>query len=294
MVGVVLAFVSSLLWGASDFTGGVSSRKSTALHATLWSFVSATAVCGVVAAAWASPASSVAIIAGIVAGICGLGGFLALYASLATAPMGVVTVIVGAVEAIIPVVVGVAWLKESLSPLAWVGVAVAMIGAGLLGLAEGGAGKASIGPLILAAASGAFFGLSVVALDYAPEDSGINVAAIELAVGLVLLVVLAALVARSDAVRRVSHTIGIAAGPIVRGSRATVIALIAGVFLAAANITLLLALREGQLAVVGVVLCLYPVTTAVLARFILGERLTWKHIGAIAIALGGCVLLAVA
>jgi drug/metabolite transporter (DMT)-like permease len=44
--------------------------------------------------------------------------------------------------------------------------------------------------------------------------------------------------------------------------------------------------------VVGVVLCLYPVTTAFLARFILDERLTAKHIVGITIALSGCVMLA--
>ena len=293
MLGVVLAFASSVFWGASDFAGGVSARASNALHATLWSFVGATAASLVTIAVYQRPASSAAVSAGVLAGIFGVAGFLALYASLAAAPMGVVTVLVGAAEAIVPVAVGVVWYREALGPVAWVGVVVALVGAALIGMAEGDRGTATRGPLILAAASGALFGLSVVALDAAPADSGFVTPTVEVAVGLVLLLALAWAVGRFTAIRRVSGAIGLAGGPARPSRRAIVIALVAGLFFAAANITLLMALREGQLAVVGVVLCLYPVTTAILARVYLNERLTPKHLIGIVVALSGCALLAV-
>src|SRR4051812_10388895 len=115
MAGVILAFVSSIFWGASDFVGGLSSRLSTALRATLWSFVGAVVVSTIALVAVPWSASPTALLAGVLAGVFAVGGFLALYASLAAAPMGVVTVIVGAAEAIVPVVVGLLWHHDSLS-----------------------------------------------------------------------------------------------------------------------------------------------------------------------------------
>ena len=210
MLGVALAFVSSIFWGASDFAGGVSSRRATALSATLWSFVAATVASAAAIAIFPGTWSGTALVVGAVAGALGVCGFLTLYAALASAPMGVVTVIVGAVEAIVPVVVGVFWYREALSALAWSGIAIALAGAAIIGwaesvTAEGGAGaKAALGPLALAAASGALFGFSVVALDAAPEDSGFITPAFEVAVGLALLGLLVWAVARVRAVRRTS------------------------------------------------------------------------------------------
>ena len=297
MLGVVLAFVSSVFWGASDFAGGVSSRRSTALSATVWSFVAATAASALVIVVSPGTWSSTALVAGLVAGALGLAGFLTLYASLAAAPMGVVTVIVGAVEAIVPVVVGVFWYHEGLGPLAWSGIVIALVGAAIIGWAEAGggnsgAGRAALGPLALAAASGALFGFSVVALDAAPAESGFLTPAVEVAFGLVLLALLLWLLRASAAARGLGASLSITTGtsPAPRG--AVGIGLAAGVFLAIANITLLMALREAPLAIVGVVLCLYPVTTAILARVFLHERLTAKHLAGIAVALGGCVMLA--
>ena len=301
MLGVVLAFVSSVFWGASDFAGGVSSRRSTALAATLWSFIGATVASVIVILAVPGEWSRSAILAGLVAGVLGLAGFLTLYASLASAPMGVVTVIVGAVEAIVPVVVGVLWYHEGLSLLAWSGIVIALVGAAIIGWAEAtGAGadnsggrSAALGPLALAAASGALFGFSVVALDAAPADSGFITPALEVAMGLAVLVVLVWLVRHTSGARKVTDSLSITTGTAPSPRPAILIGLVAGGFLAIANVTLLMALREAPLAVVGVVLCLYPVTTAILARVFLHERLTPKHLLGIAVALAGCVILAV-
>lgn len=294
MLSVALAFVSSMLWGASDFAGGVSSRRSSALHATLWSFVGATVVSGVAVLLREGDATGRAYAAGVAAGVLGLAGFLTLYAALATAHMGVVTVIVGASEAIVPVVIGVAWQHDSLSALAWLGVAAAIGGAAMIGLAEGDKGRASARALALATASGVFFGFSVVALDAAPEGSGFVTPAVEVGVGFVLMLVLAWAIRRVSLLRRFGTATGIWSPSAVASRPVITIALIGGLFLALANITLLLALWEGQLAVVGVVLCLYPVATAVLARLILHERLTRLQIVGIGVALAGCALLAAA
>ena len=54
------------------------------------------------------------------------------------------------------------------------------------------------------------------------------------------------------------------------------------------------ALWSGQLAVVGAISALYPVSAVLLAWMILGEKLSKPLIVGIAIALAGCVLLGVA
>ena len=264
------------------------------MRATLWSFVGAVVVSLVALVAFPWEASSAALTAGVLAGVFAVGGFLALYASLASASMGVVTVIVGAAEAIVPVVVGLVWHHDSLSVLAWCGVAIALAGATLIGMAEGATGTASWQPLALALVSGLLFGGSLVALDAAPADSGLLTPTMEVVVGLALLLVIALAIRVIGAVRRAADAMGITTGETGPSRKALGWGLVAGVFLAIANITLLLALRNGQLSVVGVVLCLYPVTTAILARVFLHEKLTRKHIVGIAIAISGCVLLALA
>ena len=147
-------------------------------------------------------------------------------------------------------------------------------------MAEGGEGNASWQPLALAVVSGLLFGFSVVALDAAPADSGLLTPhhrggrGARVAAGDCVGVHAASRRSRARAGTRWASRRGLTVPS--RSERSW--GLIAGVFLALANITLLLRCAMGQLAVVGVVLCLYPVTTAMLARVFLDERLTRKHI----------------
>lgn len=293
MIAAVLAFLASALTGGGDFSAGVSSRRIGAILTSFWSYLAATVISLVafpfVAAEWTPEG----VTAGLVAAGCGALAFVTFYASLALAPMGVATAIVAASEAVVPVAIGVGWKGESLGLLGWIGVIVAVLGAVIVGAAEGSRGRAALGAVVLAAFSGVAFGATVVALGAAPASSGLIAPTLEMAGGLILIAAMIGLVQTSSRVRTYSASIGLtAAGP--AAGAGVGFALLAGVLQGFANIVLMLALWSGQLSVVGVILCLYPIMPALLARVFLKERLTRAHVAGIAIALLGCVLLGAA
>ena len=194
--------------------------------------------------------SGEAVSAGLIAALGATVGFIAFYAGLALAPIGVVTAIVAACEVVVPVLVAVIWKGEQLTMIGWVGVFAAGAGAVIVGASEGGWGGAGLRAVVLAVIGGVGFGLSVVALDFVPEPQGVR-------------------------------------GGIGLG-------LLAGALQGGANIVLMFALWAGQLAVVGAISALYPVSAALLAWVILKEKLSTPLVVGIAIALSGCVLLGIA
>jgi drug/metabolite transporter (DMT)-like permease len=61
----------------------------------------------------------------------------------------------------------------------------------------------------------------------------------------------------------------------------------------AATVLFILATRQGLLSLVAVLVSLYPASTVLLARVILGERLGGLQLGGVACAAVGVVLIAV-
>jgi len=68
-------------------------------------------------------------------------------------------------------------------------------------------------------------------------------------------------------------------------------AVAAGLLLGVANVCLMIALHAGDLAVVAVLIGLYPVATILLARIVLGERLSRIQLVGVVAALVACVML---
>jgi drug/metabolite transporter (DMT)-like permease len=66
---------------------------------------------------------------------------------------------------------------------------------------------------------------------------------------------------------------------------------LAGALAGVANALLMTALRQDALAVVAVLLGLYPLGTVLLARLVLGERLTARQTLGVGFAIAGSVLL---
>ncbi|MBN9611964.1 MAG: DMT family transporter [Actinobacteria bacterium] len=300
MISALLAILSSALTGGGDFTAGVSSRRIGAIPTSFWSYLAATVVLlGIfpfIAAVW-TPES---VTAGLVAALCGGMAYVAFYGSLALAPMGVATAIVAASQAVVPVAIGVGWNGESMSAFGWIGVALAVLGAVIVGAAEGGRGRAALSAVLLAVFAGVAFGATVVALSAVPSSSGLIAPTIEMAGGLVLIAVLLGLVRRSARVRAFAASIGLHREPGPGGTAGLTagsgigMALLSGLLQGVAIVVLMLALWGGQLSVVGVILCLYPIMPALLARVFLKERLTRLHVTGIGIALLGCLLLGAA
>lgn len=293
MMGVILAFASSVMWGSSDFAAGLASRRADVLRVTAIAYVAASAVAMLWLAVFPGQWSAQAVWAGLLGGVFTVLGFLAFYLSLVRGAMGVATAIVGASESVVPVVAAVLWREQNLSALAWVGVVAAVLGAILVGLAEPGGSKHSAWWSVgLSIGAGVSFGLAVVALDAAPKDSGMVAPAVEMFVGLVVMPLLVAMVVVMPRLRRVGERVGLVTDiPMSAGSRW--IAVAAGACFGAANLVLMLAILAGPLAADGVVVSLYPVTTILLARILLKERLVTLQVAGIVAALTGCVLLGV-
>jgi drug/metabolite transporter (DMT)-like permease len=293
---VLLALGSSLSYGVSDFLGAVGTRKLRVLPGTTIIYLFALATL-LVALPIAGGAWSIdTIVWGTVAGVAAIGGFLTFYAALAAGPINLAAPLIAVLSSLVPVVAAIA-LGEQLEMLAWVAIVLALAGAGLISVTRRGA-AASIPrkTLVLAVIAGILLGLSIIALDRAPQTSGVTSAVIEILVGVIVLGVLVALVRLSPRTRRALSILDENQDDAALPSpwRARIACAVGGILLGVGNALLLLALQSGSLAVVSVLIGLYPVATMVLARIVHGERLTRVQLGGVVLAIAATVLLALA
>ncbi len=75
------------------------------------------------------------------------------------------------------------------------------------------------------------------------------------------------------------------------GTRIWITSAVAGALLGIGNILLVVALHSGNLAVVAVLMGLYPVGTVILARLVLKERMSLVQFFGVALAITAAILL---
>jgi drug/metabolite transporter (DMT)-like permease len=292
---VLLALVSALSYGVSDFMGAVGARRLRVLPATtityLFAFGAVLVALPIVGGAW-SPQT---IAWGALAGVAAIAGFLAFYAALAAGPISLAAPLIAVLGSLVPVIVAVA-LGEQLRPLAWVAVALALAGAALISVTRRGAPSAiPRKTIVLSVLAGTLLGLSIVFLDRAPQDSGVTAAVVEIAVGVALLGVLLLAGAVSAGARRAMSILDEVQDETTLSTiRARVASAAGGVLLGIGNALLLAALQSGSLAVVSVLIGFYPIATIVLARIVHRERLSGVQLGGVVVAIAATVLLALA
>ncbi|HUR14071.1 MAG TPA: EamA family transporter [Mycobacteriales bacterium] len=270
-MAVVLALLSSVLWGWSDFVGGTLARRTPAAVVVAVSQVAALlALLPLVLALGAAPPSLVpGLLAGLAAGL-GLGAF---YAALAAGTMGVVAPI-AATGAVVPVVVGLV-RGEHPGALQATGIVVALLGVVLASGPEL-SGGASTRPLLLAVVAASCFGTVMVLLAKGSEGSA----------GAVLVTMLALRITEVGAVlpfawrRRTTGLRGLV--PIL---------VLIGLVDVTAHTCFAYATRSGLLSVVAVLGSMYPVVTVLLARQLHHERLARVQAVGVLATLGGVVLL---
>lgn len=214
------------------------------------------------------------------AGLAGTLGVLLLYVGLAIGPMSVVAPLTAVASAVVPAATGVV-LGDRPPAIAYAGVALALLAVVLVsrGPTAPDAGRRVARRTVgIAFTAGVAFGVYFVLLARAPEASG----------GWPLLV--------SRATSSVAVlAIALAAGRLGRTSRRVwPVALLAGSLDALANVGYLLAVRQGLLALVPVVVALYPAATILLARLVLGERTGGAQRVGLVVAAGSVVLIAAA
>lgn len=288
----MLSLGAAAVYGASDFFGAFAARRIHLVTATLFNYTVATVVILlavlVVGGAW-SPA---AVWSGVLCGTFAVFGLLAFYGVLAIGPMSLLSPVIALIQSIVPVAVAVA-TGQALSLTGWIAIGVGVI-AILLLAPPPRRGQEHISPrgALLAAISGLLLGGSVIALDFAPKDSGVVPALWEIATGVVVLA-LAWLVLRAMSSRGVAFSFlqpGRDAVRSLSARRAWVAAGASGVFTGVADSCLVFALHLGNLAVVSVLIALYPVVTVILAATILRERMTKLQFVAVALVIAASLL----
>ena len=276
----LLALLSSLSWGTSDFLGGLASRRVGAIRVLSVSYPAGAALITVLAwlvipgrLTWSLVATA-AVVGSVGALAIGL-----LYAALARGQMGIISPITAVLSGAVPVVVGLV-IGESLSWLALAGVLIAGIAVVLVSREPGPHRRTPVSAVVLAVASGLAIGAYLSVLGTAPEDSGIWVAAIGRWFSTVIVVaILIGMIGRG------------------RGMSARypwILALSAGALDALANAIFQLAAQRGLLAIVAVIGSLYPAATVILARIFLKETLSRIQLTGVVLALLAASALALA
>lgn len=269
----MLALGASLAWGFSDFTGGFLSRRAAVVTVVLASQLAGlggVAIAVAVAAGDPPGARQLAWAAG--AGVAGVAGIGALYRGMAIGAMSVVAPL-SAVAAVIPAAADVA-AGRPLGALRGAGIVLALAGVALTAYHPGAArGLAAGVPLALVAMLG--FGGFFVALDRAATDG----------------FWWPALVARAVSVAAVALVaLGLRSPPRVPARLLPAIVAV-GLLDVGANVLFAAATTKGLVSVVSVLVSLYPVVVVVLARLVLGERVTPLQSGGAAVALAGAAMV---
>jgi drug/metabolite transporter (DMT)-like permease len=278
VLAIALALGSSLVYGVSDFLGGLKSREVPLLSVLLISQAGALVVlAGAVAALGEGPPEGRFVLYAVLAGVSEAVGVAALYRGLAQGVMSIVAP-VAATAPVVPVIAAVA-LGELPDPVQGVGIALALAGIAIISCDPAGLrGAEGVRPSVLFGLLTALgFGGFLIGMDAASEGG----------------VAWALLVTRLSSVA-VFVGVFLVARPSLRVSTREVplLALI-GILVITADALYAIATTEGLLSVVAVLSSLYPAVTIALARVFLGERLErTQQIGALA-ALGGVVAISV-
>ncbi|MFF2277090.1 EamA family transporter [Agromyces sp. NPDC058126] len=305
---VALALGAALAYGIADFLGGVAARRATVFASTTVNYVVAALLLVVAVALTGGVWSTQAVIGGLIGGVLALIGFLAFFAALAAGPISLVTPVIGLLSSAVPVAAALV-LGDRLSLIAWVAIAIAVVGGVLIGMEHRlSVTGLSTRTVLFTVSAGLGFGFATVALDRVPADAGLIPVLLDSGLGAVALLAVAALRPFSGSLRRLlalldPPTAEAPAPPPAPeaattgtgiASPAFLLAATAGLLTGVANLLLMLGLHAGSVAVVAVLTNLYPLATMVLAWIVLRERLSRMQLLGALLALTASVLLGVA
>ncbi|MEE9416304.1 MAG: EamA family transporter [Acidimicrobiales bacterium] len=291
MLAVVLAALSGLSYGAADFSGAFASKDNDATVVTVWMQVVSLLALLLALLVMRPSTSSSDLAWGALGGLGAALGLTTFYKALALGPMSVAASITALVSAAIPVLTGFA-LGDRPSAITIAGIALAIPAAVLVSVGGIGAKGTSIllppreqfvarssanQTRVLAIIAGLGFGLFFIALSRTSGDTGLfPLLGARIASIAALSVVLTASRSWSGVNRK--------AWPVV---------VVAGLLDFGANSFYLLALDSGSFTWVAAISSLYPVSTVLLARIVLNERIAALQIVGLALAGGALALVAV-
>jgi drug/metabolite transporter (DMT)-like permease len=280
MLAAVLALASSLSWGLSDFLGGFQSRRHPLLAVMVLSqgFALVLVVVAIASGA-ATEHDTAATLWAAGSGAIGVIALTSFYRALAIGTMSIVAPL-SATGAAVPVLVGLA-SGERPAAIQLVGIVLAMIGVMLAGREAGDpdaaarrTARASVALALLAAVG---FGTFFVGIDQAEQSADVAWVLLAARGPETLLLVVVFALNRTRVPREPATLAALAA---------------IGFFDLLANFFFVLATGRGLLSVVGVLGALYPAVTVLLARGVLGERLTRTQDAGVLVTLAGVLAMA--
>ena len=280
----IFALMAAAIYGAADFLGGTVARRASTLAAVI-----ATQGAGLVLLLLGTPLMLDATVTahdvtfGALAGLTGSVGVGLLYRGLAMGPMSVVAPITAVCAVVIPLIAGLMF-GEQLTPAAALGVALAIVAVVLLGQ-DAPANAPSHEPprsaahvaqaVRIALASGVAIGGFFVCLGRTQAPAGLWPLAVSRSVSVTLFLTMALMRKESWKIPAVAMAPAIGCGALDMIAN--------GLYLAA--------VRQGQLSLVATLASLYPASTVLLARFVLGERLGRLQLVGVATAVAAIVLI---
>ncbi|SDZ25671.1 EamA-like transporter family protein [Saccharopolyspora shandongensis] len=257
MFALLLAVGSSLAYGCADFLGGLGARKAHVLRTVM---IAAPASLAVELLLWpllGASFSTATVAWGAASGVASAAAFALLYRTLAIGPMNVLSPVTALVSAALPVGVGLLQ-GEHLAAAGMVGLPLALVAVVLVSAGHGArSSRPSRTALLLAFGAGAAIALQLIFLHQAPSDSGVAPLIVGRAVSSAVILAAAGLMHRRLGPERPAYAMSAAAGALD----------------SVANLLFLLAARSGDLAVVAVIVALYPAGTILLARGVIAERI---------------------
>src|ERR1700733_14363074 len=257
IMGILLALAAAVLYGSSDFGGGLASRHLGSLRVSILGSAVAAVLAWAVLVMAGGPGPSVRAIGwGLASGLAGGTGTLVLYRGLARGQMSVVGPVSAVGAAVFPVAAGVA-LGERPSLLSVAGVLVALPAIVLVAASGSVRGKLGAG-LFDGLAAGLAFGILFIGLAQAGRNAGLWPVASE-QTGALLITLAVAIKTRA---------------PLRIPLRAVGLPVLAGASGMAATLAYFYATHFSMLAIAAVLVSLYPGVTVLLARTVLHERFT--------------------
>jgi drug/metabolite transporter (DMT)-like permease len=280
----LLAIGSAVLYGAADFTGGITTRRAGTIPVVILSQASGLALLALMLPLLpeASP-SGADLLWGAAAGLTGGIGVALLYRALAIGIMAVVAPTTAVCAVAIPVVVSVL-LGERPVLLAALGIVLGIVSIVLVSQQRTGAPPehrdSAASPrrpsgVGTALASGVAIGFFLLTLAQTSSESGMWPLVVSRGVSVSLFGLMA--IAGGRSLRMPARMAGLA--------------IACGAMDMLANALYLLAAREGPLSLVVTLTSLYPASTVLLARLVLRERLNSLQITGVGCALAAVVLI---
>jgi drug/metabolite transporter (DMT)-like permease len=257
IMGILLALAAALLYGSSDFGGGLAARRLGSLRVAVVGSAAATVLAWATLILVGGPGPSLRAVAwGLASGLAGGVGTLMLYRGLARGQMSVVGPLSAVGAAVVPVAAGVA-LGERPSLLSVAGVLVALPAIVLVAASGSVRGKLGAG-LLDGLVAGLAFGILFIGLAQAGRNAGLWPVASEQTGA--LLITLAVAVKTREPLRIPLRAAGL---PVLAGASGM-----------AATLAYFYATHFSMLAIAAVLVSLYPGVTVLFARTLLHERFT--------------------